>query len=226
MRAIEPPSGRPNAFVLPVITTLPAGSRLWRIHPTVHHPPSGAVDDDGTLFNPGVGDPTRFAPLLDGSGANVPTMYVGATRRGALFETFLHDQMPLSTIDSRKWAEHVLTPLETHVDINLVMLHGHGLRSLGLHAADITHTLPTEYPRATRWAEWLHHHTMAAGLTWTSHQDDDERAFVLWGDRLPAGAITPESHPIIGGTPSLPVGFGPGLDWAEGQAASIRVKVI
>jgi hypothetical protein len=177
------------------------------------------------LFNPGLGDPTRFAPLRGDDGATVPTMYVGASRRGALYETLLHDQMPGSVVDSARWSAHVLTALRLDVDIEVVSLHGEGLRSLGLYAADITHTYPSGYPLATRWAAWLHLYTDAAGLTWTSHQDDDERAFVLWGDRLPADALVADSR-AAGGTAPLPVGYGDGLDWAMGVAASVRVEVI
>lgn len=221
----EPPSGPPTPAVSPVLEALPAGTRLWRVHPAAHHSASGRIEDDGTLFNPGHGDPTRFAPLRDTNGSMVPAMYLGASRRGALFETFLHDQMPGSVIDSAKWREHMLTRLRLDVDIEVVSLHGHGLRSLGLHAADITHTYPSGYLLATRWASWLHEHTDAAGLTWTSHQDDDERAYMLWGDRLPADALVPESR-TEGGVPPLPIGYGEGLDWAMGVAASVRVEVI
>lgn len=225
MRRREPPSGSTTPLTHPVTESLGAGTRLWRIHPAVHHSASARIEDDGTLFNPGLGDPTRFAPLRDADGSMVPTMYLGASRRGALFETFLHDQMPGSVVDSAKWHAHVLTALRLDVDIEVVSLHGQGLRSLGLYAADITHTYPSGYPLATRWATWLHEHTTTAGLTWTSHQDDDERAYVLWGDRLPADALVPESR-ATGGTAPLPIGYGDGLDWAMGVAASVRVEVI
>ncbi|HYH74235.1 MAG TPA: RES family NAD+ phosphorylase [Nocardioides sp.] len=208
-----------------MLEPLVAGTRLWRIHPAAHHPPSGRIEDDGTLFNPGLGDPTRFAPLRDASGSMVPTMYLGASRRGALFETFLHDQMPGSVVDSARWREHLLTALRLDVDVEVVSLHGQGLRSLGLYAADITHTYPSGYPLATRWATWLHEHTRAAGLTWTSNQDDDERAYALWGDRLPADALVPEPR-ATGGAAQLPIGYGDGLDWAMGVAASVGVEVL
>jgi hypothetical protein len=208
-----------------VLEPLAAGTRLWRIHPAAHHLPSGRIEDDGTLFNPGLGDLTRFAPLRDASGSTVPTMYLGASRRGALFETFLHDQMPGSVVDSAKWRDRLLTALRLDVDIDVVSLHGQGLRSLGLYAADITHTYPAGYPLATRWATWLHEHTSAAGLTWTSNQDDDERAYVLWGDRLPADALVPEPR-ASGGAAQLAIGYGDGLDWAMGVAASVGVEVI
>jgi hypothetical protein len=155
----------------------------------------------------------------------VPLLYVGATKRGAVFETVLHDQMPGSVVDSRRWLNHRLSALTVNADLDVVSLHGEGLRSLGLFAADITHTYPSAYPRATRWAAWLHAHTRASGLTWTSHQDDDEHAFVLFGDRVPAGALVPEDGGA-GSHPPLPLGAGDGLDWTKQVAASVRVEVI
>lgn len=125
MRRREPPSGSPTPHTRPVPESLVAGTRLWRIHPAAHYPATGRIEDDGTLLNPGLGEPTRFAPLRDAYGAMVPTMYLGAARRGALFETFLHDQMPGSVVDSAKWREHMLTALQLDVDIEVVSLHGH-----------------------------------------------------------------------------------------------------
>lgn len=100
MRRTSPPSGPPSRRARPLLTTLPAGTRLWRIHPTAHDSESGTVEDDGTLFNPGLDPPTRFAPLSDSQGVAVPTIYLAASRRGVLYETFLHDQMPRSVVDS------------------------------------------------------------------------------------------------------------------------------
>jgi hypothetical protein len=183
------------------------------------------VPDDGTVFNPGLGGPTRFGPLISRSGDTVPLLYLGATKRGALFETVLHDQMPGSVVDSRRWLSHRLSALALTVDLDVVSLHGRGLRSLGLLAADITHTYPVAYPRAARWAAWLHANTDVSGLTWTSNQDDDERAFLLFGDRVPAGALVPEDG--SGGSHApLRLGAGDGLDWTKQVAASVRIEVI
>ena len=177
------------------------------------------------MFNPGPGKPTRFGPLTALPGGTVPLLYVGATRRGALFETVLHDQMPGSVVDSRRWTIHRLSALSLTADLEVVSLHGEGLRSLGLFAADITHTYPSDYPRATRWAAWLHAHTDASGLAWTSNQDDDERVFVLFGDRVSSGALVPEDG-TAGGHAPLPLGAGEGLDWTKQVAASVRIEVI
>ena len=132
--------------------------------------------------------------------------------------------MPASVIDSAKWAEHVLTALTLNADVEVVSLHGAGLRSLSLYATDITYTYPSQYERSTRWAAWLHQHTTAAGLTWTSHQDDDERAFVLWATGFRPGRSRRSA--VAGGTAPFPIGFGTGLDWAKAVAASVRVEVI
>jgi hypothetical protein len=99
------------------------------------------------------------------------------------------------------------------------------LRSLWLFAADITHSYASVYPRATRWAAWLHANTDASGLAWTSHQDDDELAYVLFGDRIPPGALVREDG-SAGSHAPLPLGAGDGLDWTKQVAASVRIEVI
>lgn len=221
-RAIEPPEGGPDNTVLPMMTELPVETRLWRVHPAFYPSEDGEslITNDGTLFNPGLGSPTRFAPLTALDGNVVPTLYVGETQRAALFETVLHDQMPGSVVDGRDWRLHLLTPLRLARPLRLVQLHGVGLRMLGLQPADLTHTFPSAYPRTTRWAAWLHAHAPdAQGLIWNSHQDDDQRALVLFGDRVGLGTVVAE-------TPSVEIGNGPGLDWMLGHAASIRVQII
>lgn len=219
---LEPPAGSPTTAVQPVTETLRRGTRLWRAHPAFHHTPAGPIGDVGALFNPTARGNSRFSPLRGPDGAIVPTLYAGATRRAALFETVFRDQMPGSLIDSRQFLTHLLTPLVIDEDIEVVSLHGPGLRSLGLYATDITHTYPSGYPRATRWAAWLHEHTDAAGLAWNSQQDDDERAYVFWEDRLEECAvIRPDTtvHPT-------PIGFSDGLDWVRSVAAEVRIEVI
>lgn len=209
-----PPGGAP------LVETIPAGTRLWRIHPHRHPaPPSGWILDDGTLFNPGKGSATRFAPLHTGTGHVVPTMYAGASRRAALFETVLHDRMPGSVIDARKLTDLSLTQLELVEPIHVALLHGRGLRLLGLQSRDITHTFPSAYPFATAWASWLHDHATIAGLRWTSNQDDDERAYVLFGDRIIPGQLAVVAT-------STPLGTGEGCDWVESVAASVGILMI
>jgi hypothetical protein len=156
----------------------------------------------------------------------VPLLYAGESDRGALFETVLHDQMPGSFVDHNRWSSHVLSAIEVTAALELVSLHGNGLRSLGLYAGDITDTYPRLYPRCTRWAAWIHHHaSTAAGLTWRSRQDNSQRAYVFFGDRVAPGALAMPAEAGAGWVEPLPIGHGHGLDWVRGVAASVRVKV-
>ena len=67
-----------------VVVTGGAGQIAYSLLPILvsgSEPASGRIEDDGTVFNPGVGGPTRVAPLRGGHGSAVPTMYLGASRR-------------------------------------------------------------------------------------------------------------------------------------------------
>ncbi len=64
-----------------------------------------------------------------------------------------------------------------------------GLKRLGLHRTDIIDTPVTAYPLTRDRAEWLHGATRAAGLLWTSRQDDAARAVASFGDRLSASVL-------------------------------------
>ena len=227
----EPPAGGPSSTCRPVTETLEAGSVLWRVHRAWHIAPSGPdhVPDDGTVFNPGHGAPTRFGPFTSRTapfkGRAVPLLYAGESDRSALFETVLHDQMPGSFVDHHQWTAHLLSAVEVTAELDLVSLHGTGLRSLGLYAGDITDTYPRLYPRCTRWAAWIHQHLpTAAGLTWRSRQDNSQRAYLFFGDRMPPGTLTIPDTIARGRSEPVPIGHGPGLDWVRGVAASIRVK--
>lgn len=48
-------------------------------------------------FNPGEGQPTRFAPFEDKDGNCVPTLYGATSREAAAFETIFHDIEPSAT---------------------------------------------------------------------------------------------------------------------------------
>ena len=228
----EPPAGGPTPTCRPLTETIDAGSILWRVHRAWHLGPTGPdpVLDDGTLFNPGYGAPTRFGPFTSRAEPSkdhwVPLLYAGESDRGALFETVLHDQMPGSFVDHNRWTTHVLSAIEVTAELELVSLHGNGLRSLGLYAGDITDTYPRLYPRCTRWAAWIHQHVpTAAGLTWRSRQDNSQRAYLFFGDRMADGTLTIPSGMGTGRIEPLPIGHGPGLDWVRGVAAGVRVKV-
>ena len=51
-----------------------------------------------------------------------------------------------------------------------------------------------QYPATRQWAAAIHRQCpQAQGLSWVSRQDDSARAVVLFGDRIPRGALRPEA---------------------------------
>jgi hypothetical protein len=68
---------------------------------------------------------TTLRELLEPAGGVTPTYSPGPPR----LETFLHEQMPDSVVDSTNWREHLLTALRLDVDIEVVSLHGQGQSS-------------------------------------------------------------------------------------------------
>lgn len=173
---ISPP---PNPFPPVNFKVVPAGTVLHRIH----HRRFGALK-----FNPGLGAPTRFAPLTGGTAA-IPTAYAAENLTCAIFETVLHDVVPNAGA-SIAWSKIDLldhSALKLKKPIRLAQLFAPDLRALGLSRADIIDTPPSKYIETAAWAHALQAaHGHIAGLIWTSRQCDPNWAAILFGDRLSA----------------------------------------
>ena len=72
----------PSPLTAPQYAVLPPGAVLHRVHLSAYR---------AAEFNPGLGGPTRFAPVRDGAGNPVPSLYASATVRSAIHETIFHD---------------------------------------------------------------------------------------------------------------------------------------
>jgi len=162
---------------------LPAGTRLYRVHPLqvpevddLLRPTGAVLSDDGTLFNPGVGR-TRFAFFGD---PPVPVWYAACGPEGAVFESLLHDKVPGGSLARAEWAERMLSVVVTTHDLRLAKLHSDGLRKYDLTAARLTDTPPTTYGETVRWAyqAWL---AGFDGCSWVSRQYNSQFAYVLFG---------------------------------------------
>lgn len=183
-----------------VITfTWPPGQVIHRIHP----------DRFGSAaFNPGVDGDARFSPIRNAGGTSIPTLYGGTSFDCAAMETVFHD-VPfapgLKTYDKSKLNGQVYAQLAPMQALTLIDLSNTALRLLGLRRADLIDTEADTYPSTRAWAEAFHAQCPGAqGLTWISRQDDRARALMLFGDRVPAGSLTPNG-PGQGllGTPSV-----------------------
>ncbi|WP_434575633.1 RES domain-containing protein [Pseudomonas sp. Z3-6] len=68
-------------------------------------------------------------------------------------------------------------------------------RAPGITRKQLIDTEKEHYPATRKWAEAIHRQCPdAQGLSWISRQDDSARAIVLFGDRIPEGALHPRGR--------------------------------
>lgn len=177
---------------------LPAGAVLVRFH---------APEFAGEEPNPCKGGRTRFAPIHDPGGACVPTLYAAQSLESAAFESVFHDVphtaedkfVPLQRVTSR-----VVSWLELRVDLKLANLFEPDLNRLRLTRTDLIDTPASAYDRTARWAEAFHSADPGvAGLAWTSRRCDTAAAYMLFGDRLPSGALMARDRVVVGSSAEL-----------------------
>ncbi|MCC2639517.1 MAG: hypothetical protein K0Q68_3236 [Moraxellaceae bacterium] len=196
---VEPPAG----VTIPVnFHHLGVGSELLRVHPDRFEP---------AAFNPGYGH-ARFSPFLGPDAKPVPTLYAAATQQGAMMETIFHDvslNPAEKTYHQDKLLGQVMSVLRTSVPLKVVDLSTVSLVKMRLLRAQLIDTESIHYPLTQRWAQALHaQNPDAAGLSWISRQDDDCRAYIFFGDRVPTGTFVVQmaSSPLLSGAiPIMPV---------------------
>ncbi|EBY9794298.1 RES domain-containing protein [Salmonella enterica subsp. enterica serovar Minnesota] len=177
----------PPATLHATLTELPKGKVLHRVHQDQYR---------ADQFNPGVRGNARFSPIQDDQGQPIPTLYGGTTIDCALMETVFHDvphTAGFKTFDKGKLAGQVHSTVEIVQSLQVVDLASMPLRKLGITRKQLIDTEKDQYPASRQWAEALHRQCPEAqGLSWVSRQDDSARAVVLFGDRIPNGALKPQ----------------------------------
>lgn len=168
------------------LTPLAKGGVLHRVH-------RGGYQAD--QFNPGVHGDARFSPIQDEHGKPIPTLYCGTTMACALMETVFHDvphTAGFKSLDKGKLVGQVHSTVLVEQALQLVDLASVPLRRLGVTRKQLIDTEKDQYPATRKWAEAIHRQCpQAQGLSWISRQDDSARAVVLFGDRIPDGALRP-----------------------------------
>jgi hypothetical protein len=180
--ASSPVTPAPPKDLHVTLTTLGAGEVLHRVHLEKY---------DADQFNPGIHGNARFSPIQDERGEPIPTLYAGTTMPCALMETVFHDvpHVPgFKSFDKGKLVGQQHSTVEVIQDLQLADLGSLSLRKLGIPRKQLIDTEKDQYPVTQKWAEAVHHQCPEAqGLSWVSRQDDSARAFVFFGDRVPAG---------------------------------------
>ena len=161
---------------------------IWRIHPARYRPAEFRSGTDGNA---------RFSPIRNAKGAVIPTWYGARTIACSMTETVLHDVPAPPTdyildIERLREADIRISRVRCKRALSLVDLSSKGLKRIGLLRRDIIDTSVEEYARCREWAIRLHTQTSAQGLLWTSRQDDEAKALVVFGDRIAESAFTVE----------------------------------
>lgn len=166
------------------LTSLGEGETLHRVYLDRYRPDA---------FDPGLAGNARFSPIRDDAGNPVPTLYAGTTMACALMETVFHDvphTAGLKSVDKGKLDGQRHATLQVARALELADLSSVPLRKLGITRKQLIDTEKNRYPATRAWAAAIHRgHPQVQGLCWVSRQDDSARAVVLFGDRVPAGAL-------------------------------------
>ena len=139
-------------------------------------------------FNTSTKGNARFSPITDDAGVLIPTLYAGTTLDCALMETIFHDVpfkagfKPFSKLKMDGKVHSVVLPT---ADLRLIDLSTIALHKLGVKRTQLIDTTKAHYPTTRRWAQALcTQFTAAQGLRWTSRQDDQAHAVMLFGARM------------------------------------------
>lgn len=187
MRTPPPPSPFPDCN----IRIVQKGMSFHRVH-------------DGRFgscsFNPGLGRPSRFAPLLLTSGP-IPTQYLATTFECAVAETIFHDvplDEPNKTVGVDNIKPLVHSVVATTRDLNLVPLFTPDLAKWNITRGQLIDTAASEYDVTAQWALAIHQSRADVdGLIWTSKRCDPHQALILFGDRVAETDLTAASKSSI-----------------------------
>jgi len=180
----------PPATLHLTLWTLSSKQVLHRVHQAQYR---------GDEFNPGLKGNARFSPIRDSKGNPIPTLYAAVTFDAAAMESVFHDvsHAPgFKHYDKRKLEGQLHSTVKLRRDLKLADLGSVALRKLGVQRKQLIDTEKDQYPATRRWAEAIHAgHADLQGLSWISRQDDSARAVLLFGDRIPTGALRQVGSP-------------------------------
>jgi hypothetical protein len=166
------------------LVTWGAGLEFHRVHDLAF---------GGTEFNISAKGNARFSPITDDAGVLIPTLYAGTTLDCALMETIFHDipfKVGFKPFSKLKMDGKVHSVLLPSADLHLIDLSTVALHKLGVKRTQLIDTTKAHYPATRRWAQALYSQfPTAQGLRWTSRQDDQAHAVMLFGTRLGASDL-------------------------------------
>lgn len=187
---LQQPPGEKAAGVMasPHFYTWEKDSSIFRIHDKAFGP---------VEFNASGRGDARFSPLVTPKGKIIPTLYGGNTFNCAAMETVFHD-LPDQNVDDYILDFNDLEPLAVSRiypsrELRLLSLASRHLIALKLKKTEVIETPVTDYPKTRALAlQWHADYPDIDGLYWTSRQDDEAQACMLFGDRVTETDFTVE----------------------------------
>jgi hypothetical protein len=178
--ALPPPPKHLNATLI----DWGGGREFHRVHDIAY---------GGTDFNTSLKGNARFSPILDDEDVIISTMYAGTTLDCALMETIFHDlpfKAGFKPVSKNKIVGKVHSVLVPTGDLRLIDLGTIALHKMGVKRTQLIDTTKAHYPATRRWAQALYKEFPdVQGLRWTSRQDDQAFAVMLFGPRLDASHL-------------------------------------
>ncbi|MPQ67946.1 RES domain-containing protein [Pseudomonas sp. MWU12-2323] len=99
-------------------------------------------------------------------------------------------------IETAPHTEQVHSEVHSTRDLVLADLGSVALRKLGVPRRHLIDTEKDQYPATRQWAAAIHTQCPdIQGLSWVSRQADSARAVMLFGDRVPDGALRQQGEP-------------------------------
>lgn len=173
----------PASARIQTLATISADTTLYRNHHK-NYP--------GASFNPCLGDPTRFAPLLTPTSTCIPTFYAATTFDAAAYETvFREPPGPFAAYPRQKLQNRGVSSIAPKANLRLVPFFTPELAGLGLNEIDVFLRKETVYASCRALARMAWRDNPAAhGIIWSSVRDSQAQAMVLFGDRLAQSDFT------------------------------------
>ncbi|WP_433754627.1 RES family NAD+ phosphorylase [Nocardia sp. CA-135398] len=165
---------------------LPAGTELWRVHPSKYASTAFNSTRTHRFFGGGRFDGTDDDPYS--------YIYAGFTKETAVCETLLRD-VPFEADTPRMLLPDVYEPrslsrVVTTTDLKLLSLRTTPHLSRAYQDTWLVNAGNREYAQTRHWGHWYRYHiTWAQGLIWPSKRDVGNNAIILFGDRCTPHAL-------------------------------------
>ena len=192
----------------PLVIEMPAGTVMRRLHENRFRT---------SEFNPGPKGAGRFHFF---GTPHIPVLYTAASEEAAVAETLLRNiPMTGGHIPHGDYENKVMAALEIQRPVRLASFLGTDLRALRVGPEQLTTTPGANYPQTRKWAQAAH----AAGfdgIAWMSRQDNSDRAYMFFGDR-----VLETDFGVVPGSGRL-FALGSDLDWLIDFCTPLHIEVL